>query len=115
MTELAPWKRREFLKAGAATTAGMTLGCVSRPGGAPEPGGQRFRTSLCDLLDIEYPILQSGMGRFAGPELAAAVSQAGGLGIVGGNALPPDEIRRRIREVRRRTNRPFGANLLLHT
>jgi enoyl-[acyl-carrier protein] reductase II len=43
-----------------------------------------FHTSLCDLLGIEYPVLQSGMGSVAGPELAAEVSRAGGLGIVAG-------------------------------
>ena len=43
-----------------------------------------LRTALCDLLGIEYPIVQSGMGSAAGPELAAEVSRAGGLGIVAG-------------------------------
>ena len=47
----------------------------------------RLRTSLCDLLNIEYPILQSGMGSVAGPELVAAVSRAGGLGILAGLRL----------------------------
>ncbi len=74
-----------------------------------------FRTALCDLLGIEYPVIQSGMGSVAGPDLAAEVSRAGGLGIVAGLGVPPDELRRRIAEVRRLTDRPFGVNLWLHT
>ena len=74
----------------------------------------RLRTALCDLLGIEYPILQSGMGSVAGPDLAAEVSRAGGLGIVGGLNQPPEELRKRIRFVRDHTDRPFGVNLWLH-
>ena len=53
-----------------------------------------FRTALCDLLGIEYPILQSGMGSVAGPDLAAEVSRAGGLGIMASvqPALPPVDL-----------------------
>src|SRR5712691_10927031 len=53
-----------------------------------------FRTALCDLLGIEYPILQSGMGGIAGPELVAEVSRAGALGILAGLNVPADELRR---------------------
>jgi nitronate monooxygenase len=74
-----------------------------------------LRTALCDLLGIEYPIVQSGMGSAAGPELAAEVSRAGGLGIVGGLGVTPDELRTRIRHVRSVTDRPFGVNQWLHT
>lgn len=73
-----------------------------------------FRTPLTDLLGIEVPILQSGMGRVAGPELAAEVSRAGGLGILAGLRLGADELRRQIRRLRERTDRPFGVNLWLH-
>ncbi len=75
----------------------------------------RFRTSLCDLLGIEYPILQSGMGGVAGPELVAEVSRAGGLGILAGLRLTGDQLRAGIRRIRGLTNRPFGVNLWLHT
>jgi nitronate monooxygenase len=75
----------------------------------------RFRTALCDLLGIEYPIVQSGMGSVAGPDLAAEVSRAGGLGVVGGLSQPPEEVRTRIRFVREHTDRPFGVNLWLHS
>lgn len=73
-----------------------------------------FRTELCDLLGIEYPIVQSGMGNVAGPDLVAAVSEAGGLGILAGLRVLPDDLRARLREVRTLTKRPFGLNLWLH-
>jgi len=73
-----------------------------------------FRTALCDLLGIEYPIVQSGMGAIAGPELVAEVCRAGGLGILAGLNVPPDDLRAMIRRVRGLTDRPFGVNLWLH-
>jgi nitronate monooxygenase len=73
-----------------------------------------FRTALCDLLGIEYPIVQSGMGAIAGPELVAEVCRAGGLGILAGLNVPPDDLRKMIRRVRELTDRPFGVNLWLH-
>jgi nitronate monooxygenase len=73
-----------------------------------------FRTTLCDLLGIEYPIVQSGMGAIAGPELVAEVCRAGGLGILAGLNVPPDDLRKMIRRVRELTDRPFGVNLWLH-
>ena len=72
-----------------------------------------LRTRLCDLLSIDYPVLQSGMGLIAGPDLVAEVSGAGALGIVAGFMLSADQLRAAIREVRARTNRPFGVNLWL--
>jgi len=75
-----------------------------------------LRTSLCDFLGIEYPIVLAGMGGrglATPPRLVAAVSNAGGLGVLGGSGLDPEEIRRRIREVRALTDRPFGVDLLL--
>jgi len=75
----------------------------------------RLHTTLCDLLGVEYPILQSGMGSVAGPDLVAEVSRAGGLGILGGVNVPVEDLRQRIRQVRAATDRPFGLNLWLHT
>lgn len=72
-----------------------------------------LRTRLCDLLGIEYPIIQSGMGGVAGPDLAAEVSRAGGLGIVAALRLTADQVRQAIRDIRKRTDRPFGVNLLI--
>jgi nitronate monooxygenase len=73
-----------------------------------------MRTRLTELLGIDHPIVQSGMGRIAGPDLVAAVSNAGGLGILAGLYVPPDELARQIRRVRELTSRPFGVNLWLH-
>ena len=74
-----------------------------------------LRTALCDVLGIEHPILQSGMGGVAGPELVAEVSRAGALGILAGLNIPGEALRKRIRQVRELTDRPFGVNLWLHT
>src|SRR5712691_7061320 len=75
----------------------------------------KLHTNLCDLLGIEYPILQSGMRRIAGPDLAAEVSNAGGLGILAGLTVSGEELRKQIHRVRELTDRPFGVNLWLHT
>lgn len=78
-----------------------------------------LRTGLCDLLDIRYPVMQAGMGVYKGaltsPELVAAVSNAGGMGCIGGMGLEPEELRSVIRETRKLTDRPFGVDLLLPT
>jgi enoyl-[acyl-carrier protein] reductase II len=74
-----------------------------------------IRTILCDMLGIEHPILQGGMAWAATAELAAAVSNAGGLGIVGAGNAPPDEVRRELARTRSLTDRPFGANVPLFT
>src|SRR5437660_8441899 len=71
-------------------------------------------SSLARLLNIRYPIVQSGMGRVAGPELTAEVSRAGALGILAGLNLAPDDLRQQIRRIRDLTDRPFGVNLWLH-
>ena len=71
-------------------------------------------SKFCEQLKILYPIVQSGMGRVAGPELAAEVSRAGGLGVLAALNLSPDELRIQIRRVRDLTDRPFGVNLWLH-
>jgi len=75
------------------------------------------RTPLCDLLGVELPILQAGMGRTHGtptpPALVVAVSEAGGMGCLGGVGLEPDELRAAIREIRGRTSKPFAVDLLL--
>jgi len=69
-----------------------------------------LRTPLCDLLGIEHPIVQSGMGTVAGPDLVAEVSRAGGLGIIAALNVMPDKVRDAIRQVRGATDRPFGVN-----
>lgn len=73
-----------------------------------------LHTTLTHKLQIDYPILQAPMaGGPAGPELAAAVSEAGGLGQLGVGYLTPQQIREAIRAVRQRTDRPFGVNLFV--
>jgi len=72
-----------------------------------------IRTPLCDLLGIEYPIVQGGMAWVGTAELAAAVSNAGGLGIIGGGNASTEEVAREIRLARELTDRPFGLNIPL--
>ena len=78
-----------------------------------------LRTELCDLLGIEYPVILAGMGPVAGGagpvstrDLVAAVSNAGGLGVIGGVAYNQDRLREEIRAVRELTDKPFGVDLL---
>lgn len=71
-------------------------------------------TPLCDLLGINLPIISAPMGPdVSGPELVAAVSNAGGLGLLQAQMAPPDLFRETIRKTRSLTDRPFGMNLLL--
>lgn len=72
-----------------------------------------LRTPICDLLGIQYPIVLAGMGGASTPRLAAAVSNAGGLGILGAAGCQPDELRAWIAETRRLTAKPFGVDTLL--
>ncbi len=72
-----------------------------------------LRTRLCDILDIEYPIILAGMGGVASADLVAAVSEAGGLGVVGAASMPPEEIERQVRRIRDLTSKPFGVDVLL--
>jgi nitronate monooxygenase/enoyl-[acyl-carrier protein] reductase II len=72
------------------------------------------RNPLSALLDIETPIFCAPMGGgLAGAELVAAISNAGGCGVLGGGALPPAQLRALVRDTRARTARPFGAGVLL--
>jgi len=83
-------------------------------------GKRTLRTALCDMLGIEYPILSAGMGptligeKTGAPvELVAAVSEAGGLGVLGGSGFTVEELRTAIREIKAKTDKPFGVDLLL--
>ena len=72
------------------------------------------RTRICEDLGIEHPILSVGFAAAAGPELVAAVSNAGGLGVLGGGAkYPPEYMREQIARTRELTGRPFGVNLII--
>lgn len=72
-----------------------------------------LRTPLCGQLGIELPIISAGMGPIAGPELVAAVSNAGGLGVLGCTGMSAEEMRAVIRRTRELTSRPFGVDLIL--
>lgn len=73
-----------------------------------------MKTELCERLGIEHPIFSVGFGAAAGPELVAAVSNAGGMGVLGGGAsLPLPYLREQIRRVRALTTKPFGVNVIL--
>jgi enoyl-[acyl-carrier protein] reductase II len=71
-----------------------------------------LRTPICDLFGIDVPIFLAGMGGVAYAEVCAAVSEAGGFGTLGMAGEPPEGIRAQMREVRRRTDKPFGVDLL---
>ena len=77
---------------------------------------RKLKTSLGDMLGIEYPIVLAGMGsrgKATPPALVAAVSEAGGLGVLGGAGLPAEVLRQAIRSARSLTRKPIGVDLLL--
>ena len=71
----------------------------------------RLHTGLCDLLGIDYPIVQTGMGWVAGPRLTSATSNAGGLGILASATMDFAQLTTAVAEVKSRTTKPFGVNL----
>ena len=75
------------------------------------PAAGPITTGLTELTGIRYPIVQTGMGFVAGARLAAATSQAGGLGIIGSATMTLDALRTAITAVKERTDAPFGVNL----
>ncbi|MCD7742746.1 MAG: nitronate monooxygenase, partial [Oscillospiraceae bacterium] len=72
-----------------------------------------IKTVLCDLLGIEYPVLQGGMAWIADGRLAAAVSEGGGLGIVAAGNGSAERTREQVRIARSLTDKPFGLNIML--
>lgn len=72
-----------------------------------------IKTELCELLNIKYPIFQGGMAWIADASLAAAVSNAGGLGIIAAMNANADWLREEIHKVRTMTDKPFGVNIML--
>ena len=71
--------------------------------------------AISSLLGIQYPIIQGGMAWVATHALAAAVSEAGGLGVIGAGHMPPDALRQEIRQTKERTQKPFGVNVMLRS
>jgi NAD(P)H-dependent flavin oxidoreductase YrpB (nitropropane dioxygenase family) len=83
-------------------------------------GKKVLRTKLCEMLGIEYPVLSAGMGPTligestgATVDLVVAVSEAGGMGVLGGAGFTVDELQKSIREIKAQTDKPFGVDLLL--
>ena len=74
-----------------------------------------LNTAVCEILGIEKPVAQAGMGFVARSELAAAVSKAGGLGIIGAAFLTLDQLREEIRKTKDMTDKPFGVDILFAT
>ena len=72
-----------------------------------------MKTELTQILGIEYPIIQGGMAWVAEYHLAAAVSEAGGLGLIGAASAPADWVREQVREAKKLTDKPFGVNIML--
>lgn len=73
----------------------------------------RLWTPLCDLLGIDVPILCAGMGSVAGADLVAAISNAGGFGVLGVSGASPESVRSRIDSARALTSRPIGVNVII--
>lgn len=80
---------------------------------AAETASVLVKSALCDLLGIEIPIIQAPIGNVSCVDLAVAVSDAGGLGMLAASWRTTDDLRRMIREIHERTDRPFGVNLVL--
>lgn len=75
------------------------------------PSRSPLRTEICELFDIEYPIIQTGMGWVSGASLTSATSEAGGLGILAAATMTFSELERAITKVKERTEKPFGVNM----
>src|SRR5712691_3046825 len=114
--------RRELLKGLAAGAAAMgttrVLGGLAgaaagaAPAPATYPAATALRTRLTDRYGVDYPIVQAGMAFYATPALAAAVTNAGGLGVLGPMPEAPEGTRRQIQETRRLTSGPFGVDFV---
>src|SRR5678816_3215688 len=82
------------------------------PTGTSNGAHARLRTPLCERLGIEHPVMLAGMGGVSMAPLVAAVSNAGGLGIMGAANLSPDDLRAEIRKTQSLTTKPFAVDLL---
>ena len=96
----------------------LTITCVIIPQCLDVANNQveQIRTTVTDLLKINHPVLLAGMNVAAGPKLAAAVTNAGGLGVIGGVGYTPDMLREQIAELKsflKDKNAPFGVDLLI--
>ena len=74
---------------------------------------QKINNSICRLFDVEYPVIQAGMVWVSGYKLAAAVSNAGGLGLIGAGSMHPETLQEHIQKCKKATDKPFGVNIPL--
>ena len=72
-----------------------------------------MKTRITEMLGIEHPVIQGGMAWVAESHLASAVSAAGGFGIIGSATAPAETVRNMIHEIKERTDKPFGINIML--
>ena len=107
--------RRRLLQ--AVGTGGAALALGVRPGRAQEgrPAEPEIRTRLTESFGLQHPFVGAGMGFVALPELVAAVSEAGGLGVLGVAPEPPPVFAERLAQIRALTSRPFGVDFFLAT
>jgi len=107
-----PTDRREFLKQAAAVAVAGASPTTAGPQSVAMPTPRA--AALMAAFNLKFPIFNAGMGAFAGPELAIAVSNAGGFGAIGtGTAMAADVVRERVRRAKAGTNRLFAINYLL--
>src|SRR3954468_3777330 len=95
----------------ACSSASTRRGCGTPRFRMPDPAPAGLSTRLTELFGIRYPIVQPGMVWVSTPRLAAATSAAGGLGVLAAATTSLDELRRSVKEVRERTDAPFGVNM----
>ncbi len=113
---LEPMTRRRLLQ--AVGTGGAALALGVRPGRAQKegrPAEPEIRTRLTESFGLQHPFVGAGMGFVALPELVAAVSEAGGLGVLGVAPEPPPVFAERLAQIRALTSRPFGVDFFLAT
>jgi len=84
---------------------------VTTEAGSPPRAHPALQTPICSLLGVRWPIVQTGMGWVAGPRLASATSEAGGLGILASATMTYEQLVAAVREMKERTERPFGVNV----
>src|SRR6059036_2354009 len=99
------------MSSSACSSASTRWGSGTPRSQMPDPAPAGLSTRLTELFGIRYPIIQTGMGWVATPQLAASTSAAGGLGILAAATMSLDELRRAVKEVRERTEAPFGVNM----
>ena len=73
----------------------------------------KYPGTICDLIGTQYPLIQGGMAWVSDANLAAAVSMAGGLGVIAAGNAPPEWVETQVKLLREKTDKPFGLNVML--